>query len=209
MIRPYAQFLLACLALAALLPQGPVAAQSRFASEDGAYSLDLPSGFVRIPPPELFLFEHPGKSGPVPMEELATFRRTHAGFQKKAETWFTPPLLLVTRESGKRRTPKDLFMDHVLAERDRENAAPSGTRFLEKEHFPTKRVHYYKETGYNRALGRQVVSGVYTYLTSDGFLRLTWYLTEDQRADYEEALHQAAMSLTLSPEATYKTEQRQ
>ncbi|MFP5239175.1 MAG: hypothetical protein ACLGQW_05020 [Acidobacteriota bacterium] len=211
MTRTTAPLLPPFLALLSLLAasQPARAAEPLASADDGSYSLNLPGDFVRIPPLELFLFEHPGKQAPVPYEELAAFRRTHAGFQKKADTWFVTPFMLITRESGKKRTPQELFMDHVLAERDHEHAAPPGSAFLEKEHFPTRRMHYYKEAGFNRALGRQVVSATYTWLTSDGFLRLTWYITEDHRPLYEEALHQAALSLALSPQAAYKKENAQ
>ncbi|WP_243439290.1 hypothetical protein [Fundidesulfovibrio soli] len=202
---PLLSALFALLALLAAPAGHPArAAEPLTAAEDGSYSLNLPADFVRIPPLELFLFKHPSKQAPVPHEELAAFRRTHAGFQKKAETWFATPFMLITRESGKKRTPQELFMDHVLAERDRENASPSGAVFLEKEYFPTRRMHYYKEAGFNRTLGGQVVSATYTWLTADGFLRLTWYITGEQRPLYEEALHQAALSLALSPQAAHK-----
>lgn len=211
MIHHRLTLLAALLAALAFTQPDLAAAQGRFAAEDGVFTIALPSDFVRIPPLELFLFEHPGKQAPVPLEELAAFRKTRYGFQKKAETWFVPPMLIITLEQGKRRNPQELFMDHVLAERDSEAAAQGteGHKFLEKEHLPLKRMHYYKETAYNAALGRKVVSGIYTYLTGQGFLRVAWFITEDQRAPYEAALHQAAMSVTISPEAAYKKENAQ
>lgn len=205
----------AFLALASILavtlaPAGPAQAQSGFSPDDKAFTISLPPGFVAIPALELYLFEHPGKTGPISPAELAQFRLTRMGFQYPAEKWFTPPYMIITRETGKKRTPQELFMDHVLAEKDSEAAAPAeGYRFREKEHLPTRRMHYYKDVGYSATLGRNMAMGVYTYLTSQGFLRVAWFVAEDELKNWEPILHQSAMSVKLSPDMEYKPEGKQ
>lgn len=212
MIRRLPPLLLAILALAALGLARPdnARAQSSFSPPDKAFTIDLPPGFVAIPTLELYLFEHPGQSGPVTPEAMAEFKATRMGFQKPADNWFTPPYMIITREAGKKRGPQELFMDHVLAQKDSEaHASGEGYRFLEKDHNPMKRMHYYKDTGYSPALGRNMAMGVYTYLTSQGFLRVAWFVPEEQLKAWEQVLHQSAMSVRLSPEMEYKPEGKQ
>jgi len=48
--------------------------------------------------------------------------------------------------------------------------------------------------------------GVYTYLTSRGFLRVAWFVGENELRAYEPTLHQSAMSVKLSPELEYVPE---
>lgn len=199
------------LFLAGLAVWPPAAqAQQGAGPPDRSFSLTIPSGWVAIPPLELYLFEHPGRTTPVTPEELAEFRNTHMGFQRPADAWFTLPYMIVRLESGKKRGPQELFMDHVLAEKDSE-AGASGTggegyRFLEKDHLPTKRLHYYKDISFSAAQGRKVAMGVYTYLTSRGFLRVAWFVGENELRAYEPTLHQSAMSVKLSPELEYVPE---
>jgi len=191
----------------ALATAAPALAQTTITTDAGSFSIPLPSDWVAIPTLELYLFEHHGHVGPVPPEELTRFRQTRRGFQKPADKWFTPPYLIVTLEDGRKRGPQELFMDHVLAEKDSEaSSSTQGYQFLEKDQLPAKRMHYYKDTSYSPVLGKNVVMGVYTYLTSRGFLRVAWFIRDDQRADYEDALHQAGMNVTLSPELEYRPE---
>jgi len=198
----------ALIVLIALLAFGQAAsAQTRHSAPDGSFSIGLPSDWVPIPTLELYLFEHPGKSGPVPPEALAEFRNTRLGFQKPADKWFTLPYMIITVEKGRKRSPKDLFMESVMAEKDSETGAGGeGYRFLEKEHQPTKRVTYYKDVSYSAAQGRNVAMGVYTYLTSQGFLRVAWFAAENELRATENMLHQSAMSVTLSPQLEYRPE---
>jgi hypothetical protein len=196
----------AMLALLAGLAASAQAQQSASAP-DKSFSLTIPSGWVTIPPLEMYLFEHPGHTGPVTPEELAEFRKTRMGFQRPADAWFTLPYMIVRLETGKKRGPQELFMDHVLAEKDSEaGSGGEGYRFLEKDHLPTKRLHYYKDISFSAAQGRKVVMGVYTYLTSRGFLRVAWFVGENELRSYEPALHQSAMSVRLSPELEYVPE---
>lgn len=186
-------------------------AQSSVSGEGGAFTVNLPSDWVRIPALELYLVEHPGPSGPVSPEVLAAFKKTHYGFQKPAEKWFTLPYCVITLETGKKRNPQELFMDHLLAERDSQAAAPSGDpgyRFLEKEQQPMSRMHYYKDVTYSAAQGRPVVMGAYTFLTNQGFLRAAWFVGEDQRREYEDVLHQAMLGLRISPALEYTPEKK-
>jgi hypothetical protein len=212
MKRPQSRLfaLVVTLTLALTLPlgrAGQARAQTTITTDQGTITIPLPSDWVAIPTLELYLFEHRGHVGPVPPEELASFRQTRMGFQKPAEKWFTPPYLIVSLEQGRKRSPQELFMDHVLAEKDSEDATPTqGYQFLEKEQLPTKRMHYYKDTSYNPVLGKNVIEGVYTYLTSQGFLRVAWFITDDQKSDYGDTLHQACMDVKLSPELEYKPE---
>ena len=197
------------LVLAQVLADYAVA-QTSFSPEDRSFSMSLPPGWVAIPALELYAFEHPGQSGPIKPEEMAEFRKTRMGFQAPAEKWFTLPYLIITQESGKKRGPQDLFMDHIMAEKDAEaQSSGEGYRFLEKDHMPTKRMHYYKDVGFSSAQGKSVAMGVYTYLTSRGFLRVAWFAGEDQLKDWEQVLHQAGMSVKLSPELEYKPEAEQ
>ncbi|MFZ5425512.1 MAG: hypothetical protein ACOZEN_00950 [Thermodesulfobacteriota bacterium] len=200
----------ALIVLIALLASGQAArAQTRHSAPDGTFSISLPSDWVPIPTLELYFFENPGRKGPVPPEVLAEFRDTRMGFQMPAEKWFTLPYMIVTVEKGRKRTAKDLFMESVMAEKDSETSAPKeGYRFLEKEHLPTKRVTYYKDVSYSAAQGRNVAMGVYTYLTSQGFLRVAWFAAEDDPRATGNMLHQAAMSVTLSPQMEYRPEGR-
>ena len=201
----FALWLVLLLAGLTLAPQA--SAQGAFTAADGAFTVALPAEFVAIPPLELYLAGHGGKSGPVAPEALAEFKKTHYGFQKPADKWFTPPYVVITLENGRKRTPQDLFMDHVMAQKDSEAAAKPGDssyRFVEKEHLPMRRMHFYKDVAHNPVLGKPMTTGVYTFLTSQGFLRLAWFASADQLAEYENTLHQAAMSLTLSPELEYK-----
>lgn len=203
--------LLACTFLALLLLSGTARAQTAFSAEDGAFSVNLPSDWVRIPALELYLVEHPGRTAPVPPEELVAFKKTHYGFQKPAEKWFTLPYCIITLESGKKRGPQELFMDHLLAERDSQAAAPPSDpnyRFLEKEQLPMRRMHYYKDVTYSAAQGKPVVMGTYTFLTNQGFLRAAWFIGEDQRREYEDALHQGMLGLRLAPSLEYTSEKK-
>jgi len=203
-------FVLVLTLALALGSTSPAKAQTTVTTDQGSFSIPLPSDWVAIPTLELYLFEHQGHVGPVPPEELASFRQTRMGFQKPAEKWFTPPYMIVSLENGKKRSPQELFMDYVLAEKDSAGGAPAqGFKFLEKEQLPTQRMHYYKDSVFNPVLGKKVIEGVYTYLTSSGFLRAAWFLTEDQKADYESILHTAGMDITLSPELQYKPEVKQ
>ena len=204
--RPPALAALLALALvAATCAQAP--AQSRQGPPDNAFSIDIPSEWVPIPALELYLFEHPGQSGPVTPEEMARLRNTRLGFQAPSEKWFTLPYIIVTLESGRKRTPQDLFMESVMAEKDSEaQARGNGHRFREKDHQPLRRMTYYKDVGYSAAQGRNVAMGVYTYLTSQGFLRVSWYAGEKELRYWEKALHAAAMSVALSPRLEYKPE---
>jgi len=199
------------MAVAALLggAAGAAQAQTSFSAEDGAFTVDLPSDWVRIPALELYLVEHPGPAVPVSPGDLAAFKKTHYGFQKPAEKWFTLPYCVITLESGKKRGPQELFMDHLLAEKDSQDAAsPSDPnyKFLEKEQLPMRRMHYYKDVTYSAAQGKPVAMGVYTFLTSQGFLRAAWFVGEDQRRDYEDTLHQAMLGIRLAPGLEYKPE---
>lgn len=197
----------ALLVLAALAVLRPAPALADFTAPDGSFSISLPGDFVSIPALELYTAGRGGKAGPVTPEAMAQFKKTHFGFQKPADKWFTPPYVIITIETGRKRTPQDLFMDHVLSQKDSESAAsPSDKsyRFLEKEHLPLKRMHYYKDVAHNQAMGKPVAMGVYTYLTTRGFLRVAWFCPADQLAEWEPVLHEAAMSLTLSPELEYK-----
>ena len=199
--------LLLLLAVLGLARPDSATAQSSFSPPDKAFTMSLPSGFVAIPALELYLFEHPGQSGPVTPEAMAEFKATRMGFQRPADNWFTPPYMIITREVGKKRGPQELFMDHVMAQKDSEaHSSGEGYRFLEKEHQPTKRMHYYKDTGYSPGLGKNMAMGVYTYLTSQGFLRVAWFVPEDQLKSWEQVLHQSAMSVKLAPEMEYKPE---
>jgi hypothetical protein len=205
---PWGPLFLALLLFCA--PAWPARAQTGFTAEDGAFSLDLPPEFVRIPTLELYLQEHPGGSGPVSPEVLSEFTKTHYGFQAPAEKWFTPPYLILILEQGKKRTAQDLFMDHVLAEKDSEAAATPGDktyRFLGKDYLPFKHMHYYKDVSRGKS-GPALVMGCYTFLTNRGFLRAAWFMGEDQRQQYEDDLHQAVMNLKLSPELEYKGEKK-
>ncbi|WP_027192437.1 hypothetical protein [Fundidesulfovibrio putealis] len=196
----------ALLALVIVLA-APAQAQQSASAPDRSFSLTIPSGWVAIPTLELYLFEHPGRTTPVTPEELAEFRNTRMGFQRPADAWFTLPYMIVRLETGKKRGPQELFMDHVLAEKDSEAGAPGeGYRFREKDHLPTKRMHYYKDVSYSAAQGRKVAMGVYTYLTSRGFLRVAWFVGENELRAYEPTLHQSAMSVKLSPELEYVPE---
>jgi len=186
---------------------GEALAQPRYSPPDGAFSITLPPDFVPIPALELYLFEHHGHSGPVTPQALAEFKNTRMGFQKPSEKWFTLPYVIITVEKGRKRGPQDLFMESVMAERDSEaGASQDGYHFLAKEHLPMKRVTYYKDISYSAAQGKKVAMGVYTYLTSQGFLRVAWFAGEDQLPEFERALHNAAMSVQLSPEMVYKPE---
>lgn len=197
------------LALACLASALPCAAQTRLTTPAGSFTLSLPSGFVAIPTLELYLFERRGLGGPVAPEVLAEFRKTRMGFQQPAEKWFSLPYLIITVETGKRRGPQDLFMEGVMAERDSEMNSPGeGRRFLEKDHLPLKRVTFYKDVAFSAAQGKNVAMGAYTYLTSQGFIRLAWFAGEDQLREWEPALHQAAMSVALSPELEYHPEKK-
>ncbi|GFK95233.1 hypothetical protein NNJEOMEG_03091 [Fundidesulfovibrio magnetotacticus] len=203
------RFAVVLLALACLLRAAPSPAQTRLATPGGSFTISLPSGFVTIPPLELYLFEHRGLSGPVPPEALAEFRKTRMGFQAPAEKWFTLPYLIVSVETGRKRGPQDLFMESVMAERDSESqSSGEGHRFLEKDHQPLKRMTYYKDVAYSAAHGRKVAMGSYTWLTSQGFIRVAWFAPEDQLRAWEPQLHQAAMSVVLSPELEYRPEGR-
>lgn len=196
----------ALLALVTVLAD-PAQAQQGAGPPDRSFSLTIPSGWVAIPPLELYLFEHPGHTTPVTPEELAEFRNTHMGFQRPADAWFTLPYMIVRLETGKKRGPQELFMDHVLAEKDSEaGSGGEGYRFREKDHLPTKRLHYYKDISFSAAQGRKVAMGVYTYLTSRGFLRVAWFVGENELRSYEPTLHQSAMSVRLSPELEYVPE---
>lgn len=207
MIRFVQAFFVVALVLVTALPSP---GQSGFSPEDKSFSISVPSGWVAIPALELYLFENPGRTGPVPPEEIALFRKTRMGFQKPAEQWFTTPYMIITLETGKKRGPQELFMDHVLAEKDSEaHATGNGHRFLEKDHMPTKRMHYYKDVSYSPAQGKKIAMGAYTYLTSRGFLRVAWFVDEDQLRAYESVLHQSAMSVKLSQELEYKPEGKQ
>lgn len=198
--------LLACICLGAA---APAVAQTRTGAPDGSFSFTPPPGFVAIPPLELYLFENQGRQTPVTPEELAEFRRTHLGFQQPAEKWFTPPYLIIRMETDRKRTPQDLFMESVMAEKDSAAGAGSGGhRFLEKEHLPTRRLAYYKDVGFSPAQGKKMGMGIYTYLTARGFLRLAWFVAEEDMRAWEPLLHQSAMSVTLSPEAEYRPEKR-
>ena len=209
MNRTFAPFFVLALALSPLLAVS-AKAQTSFSLDGASFTMSLPPGFVAIPTLELYAFEHPGQSGPIKPEELALFRKTRLGFQVPAEKWFTLPYLIITLESGKKRGPQDLFMDHVMAEKDAEAQSPGeGYRFMGKEHTPTKRMHYYKDVGFSAAQGKKVAMGVYTYLTSRGFLRVAWFVGEDQLKDWEPVLHQAGMSVKLSPGLEYKPESEQ
>ena len=189
---------------------GQAQAQTGFSLDGASFTISLPPGFVAIPTLELYAFEHPGQSGPIKPEELAQFRKTRLGFQVPAERWFTLPYLVITLESGKKRGPQDLFMDHVMAEKDAAaHSSGEGYRFMGKEHTPTKRMHYYKDMAFSSAQGRKVAMGVYTYLTNRGFLRVAWFVGEDQLKDWEQILHQTGMSVKLSPELEYKPESEQ
>ncbi len=202
---------LLALSLLVLALCGSASAQSSFSGDDGAFTVNLPSDWVRIPALELYLIEHPGPNGPVPPEALATFKKTHYGFQKPAEKWFTLPYCIITLETGKKRGPQELFMDHLLAEKDSQSAAsPSdpGYRFLDKEQLPMRRMHYYKEVSYSAAQGKPVVMGNYTFLTNQGFLRVAWFIGEDQRREYEDVLHQAMLGLRLAPSLEYTPEKK-
>lgn len=201
--------ILSFFAMLALLTglAAPAKAQQSASAPDRSFSLTIPSGWVAIPPLELYLFEHPGHTGPVTPEELAEFRKTRLGFQRPADAWFTLPYMIIRLETGKKRGPQELFMDHILAEKDSEAGASSeGYRFREKDHLPTKRLHYYKDVSYSAAQGRKVAMGVYTYLTSRGFLRVAWFVGENELRAYEPTLHQSAMSVKLSPELEYVPE---
>jgi hypothetical protein len=201
----------ALLVLAVILgSSAPGALAQPSGPPDKSFSIDVPAGFVPIPALEMYLAENPGRTGPVAPEALAAFRRTRLGFQAPADKWFTTPYLVVTLEEGKKRGPQDLFMDHVMAEKDSEAAASGSAKhdFLEKDHQPMKRMHYYKDRTFNSAIGGGVVTGVYTYLTSRGFLRVAWFATEEQARSLEQALHRAAMSVKLTPELEYKPEAR-
>lgn len=207
MIRFVQAFCVLALVLGAALPS---AGQTGFSPEDKSFSISIPPGWVTIPALELYLFENPGRTGPIPSEEMAQFRRTRMGFQKPAEKWFTPPYMIITLETGKKRGPQELFMDHVLAEKDSETHATGDShRFLEKDHMPTKRMHYYKDVSYSPAQGKNIAMGAYTYLTSRGFLRVAWFVDEEQLRAFESTLHQAAMSVRLSTELEYKPEGKQ
>ncbi len=195
----------------ATLGAGPpcAQAQNRQGPPDGSFSIALPGGWTPIPALELYLFEHPGQSGPVAPEELARLRNTRLGFQAPADMWFTLRYIIISLETGRKRGPQDLFMESVMAERDSgAQASGSGHRFREKEHQPLKRLAYYKDVAYSAAQGRNVAMGVYTYLTSQGFLRVCWYVGETELRYWENALHAAAMSVTLSPGLEYKPEGR-
>lgn len=203
---PAALGLFAILVIWAVLAASALAQQS-VSPPDKSFSISIPSGWVAIPPLELYLVENPGRTGPVPHEVLAEFRKTRLGFQRPADGWFTLPYMIVRLETDKKRGPQELFMDHVLAQRDSESAAPSeGYRFLEKDHLPTKRLHYYKDVSYSAAQSRTVAMGSYTYLTSRGFLRVAWFVGESELRAYEPMLHQSAMSVKLSPELEYVPE---
>lgn len=207
MIRFVQAFCVLALVLGAALPSS---GQTGFSPEDKSFSISIPPGWVTIPALELYLFENPGRTGPIPPEEMAQFRRTRMGFQKPAEKWFTTPYMIITLETGKKRGPQELFMDHVLAEKDSEaHATGDGHRFLEKDHMPTKRMHYYKDVSYSPAQGKNIAMGAYTYLTSRGFLRVAWFVDEEQLRAFESTLHQAAMSVRLSTELEYKPEGKQ
>lgn len=205
--------LVALVALASIPLAGkPAAAQIAFTGEDGAFTVDLPADWVRIPALELYLVEHPGPAGPLAPEELAAFKKTHYGFQKPADKWFTLPYCVITLESGKKRGPQELFMDHILAEQDSKAAGPGSDpayKFLEKDQLPLQRMHYYKDVRYSPAQGKPVVMGVYTWLTRQGFLRAAWFIGEDQRREYEDVLHQAMLGLRISPGLEYKPEGKQ
>jgi hypothetical protein len=202
----------AALALVAILAiqaawVAPAQAQQSASAPDKSFSLTIPSGWVAIPPLELYLFEHPGRTAPVTPEELAEFRKTRLGFQRPADAWFTLPYMIVRLETDKKRGPQELFMDHILAEKDSEaGSGGEGYRFREKDHLPTKRLHYYKDVSFSAAQGRKVAMGVYTYLTSRGFLRVAWFVGENELRAYEPSLHQSAMSVKLSPELEYVPE---
>ena len=190
----------------ALAAGHPALAQNNFTADDGAFSLSLPQEFVQIPALEMYLRQHPGGSSPVAPEALAEFGKTHYGFPAPADKWFTPPSLIITLEQGKKRTAQELFMDHVLAESDSEKAAGTDSRhrFLTKEYLPLKRMHHYTDVSRDSTLGVDLVTGHYTYLTSRGFLRISWFMPQDQREQYEKELHQAAMNLKLSPDLQYQ-----
>ncbi len=200
--------LLLAAALCAALAPAQALAQTRVSAPDGSWSLTLPSDWVRIPALELYLREHPGASGPLSPEDFARFKTSRDAFQRQAEGWFVLPWLLVSLDD-KRRTTQDLFMDHVLAERDHESDADrNGARFLDKEHEPGKRMHHYSTSGYDPVAGRRVRTTVYTFLTARGFLRLTWRVGEEQYPALEDAVRRASQSLTLSPQLQYQQEKR-
>lgn len=197
--RPRCLVLLALLAV--LLCPGPARA---FTAPDGAFTVDLPGDWVPIPTLELYLAEHPGNTGPVSPSLLADFKKQRFGFQQQAEKWFTPPYVIIALESGVSRGPQEMFMDHVLARRDAEASGRQGYRFLEKGQRPLQRMQYHKDMAYSPAHGKNMIMGSYTYLTSQGYLRLAWFIGEDQRAEFEETLHQAALGLKLAPGMEYK-----